>query len=110
MSSVPDDAAQPVQLLRSPEDPRSQVSILLPRVRSRLPLCLFPDSCQGELPALLPQSRIQVCAALEDPSRWREGMGNWDLVIWKYVFLTAETKEDVAPAWCGFLHDKTHLK
>lgn len=65
MSSVPDDAAQPVQLLRSPEDPRSQVSVLLPRVRRRLPLRLLPDSRQGELPALLPQSGIQVCAGPE---------------------------------------------
>lgn len=72
MPSVPDDAAQPVQLLCPPEDPRSQVPVLLPGVRGRVPLRLLPDPCQGELPALLPQSWLQVCAAPQ--ALWEAGI------------------------------------
>lgn len=42
--------------------------------------------------------------------RWQEGMRNWDVDLWKCVFLATETKKDVARSWCGLLHDKTYFK
>lgn len=62
MPGVPDAAAQPVQLLCTPADSRAQVPLLLPGVWSPLSLCLLPDPCQGELPALCPQGGLQVGA------------------------------------------------
>ena len=65
---MPDAAAQPVQLLRPPADPRPQVPLLLSGVRGPLPLCLLPDPRKGELPALCPQGGLQVGVVLGLPS------------------------------------------
>ena len=62
LPGVPDAAAQPVQFLCPPADPRPQVPLLLSGVWSPLSLCLLPDPCKGELPALCPQGGLQVGA------------------------------------------------
>lgn len=73
LPGVPDAAAQPVQLLRPPADPRPQVPLLLPGVWGPLPLCLLPDPREGELLALCPQGGLQVGAAWRAVLGWPSG-------------------------------------